>query len=307
MTRSWYLVAGLLGLVLTATAQQADGLTPPSPQGLPAPVPGIPTPRPANPVPLPAQVPPVIAPQPTPFPVLNQNVPLVFDSETKEFTPKPGEEFQNLYFSFTNTSPSEVVISRAYTSCGCTVAKLPMEPWPIAAGATGKVEVSVDLRGKRGQIHKMVFVETTNSTTHATGLKYLNVVVNIQDLPQNAGMDRGRNVLMATVDRQAIFKGECASCHATPLAGKMGAELFNAACGICHDAEHRATMVTDLRVPKEGRNAEYWRTWVTQGKPGSLMAAFSSKFAGPLSDAQVESLVQLLTAGLPPKPTPVVK
>ena len=81
----------------------------------------------------------------------------------------------------------------------------------------------------------------------------------------------------------------------------MGTELFAAACGICHDVPNRATMVSDLRatVPNVVKNADYWRAWITNGKPATLMPAFSNKAGGPLNDQQIDSLVQLLEKGIP--------
>jgi len=112
-------------------------------------------------------------------------------------------------------------------------------------------------------------------------------------------MDRTRIQQMVAIDRQAVFKGDCAKCHAEPTVGKMGHELYVAGCGICHDAEHRAAMVPDLRALKHPTNAEHWRQWITASKPGSLMPAFSQAHDGPLNDEQIASLVNYLTNAMP--------
>jgi mono/diheme cytochrome c family protein len=80
---------------------------------------------------------------------------------------------------------------------------------------------------------------------------------------------------------------------------KFGQELYVASCGICHDAEHRASAVPNLHALQHDTNADYWKTWISQGKPGSMMPAFSTSQGGPLSDAQIASLVQYLTATIP--------
>ena len=36
------------------------------------------------------------------------------------------------------------------------------------------------------------------------------------------------NIQNALADRQAVFKGDCASCHVEKGVGKMGAELYMA-------------------------------------------------------------------------------
>ena len=109
-------------------------------------------------------------------------------------------------------------------------------------------------------------------------------------------------IMAAKVDRQAIFKGECASCH-LPIYTKSlsGPPLFNVVCAVCHEAKNRATMVPDLGNLKVPTNQEFWRTWITFGKPGSLMPAFASSQGGPLTDMQIASLAAYLTNYHPSK------
>ena len=114
--------------------------------------------------------------------------------------------------------------------------------------------------------------------------------------------DRQTNQKLALADRQAVFKGDCAKCHVEPTVNKMGQQLFTAACGICHEGEHRASMVPDLRALPKEKNADYWRTWITYGRPGSLMPAFSKAEGGILDDAQIASLVSYLMTAIPAAP-----
>ena len=107
-------------------------------------------------------------------------------------------------------------------------------------------------------------------------------------------MDRIRNQQLVAQDRQAIFKGDCAKCHVEPTVGKTGKELYQTACGICHDAEHRAEMVPSLLALKHPTDASYWREWITTSKPGSMMPAFGKGAGGPLDEAQIDSLVTCL-------------
>ena len=107
-------------------------------------------------------------------------------------------------------------------------------------------------------------------------------------------MDRKSNQQAASLDRQAVFKGDCAKCHAEPTVGKLGHELYQAGCAICHDAEHRAEMVPDLHTLKHPAGAEYWTQWITASKPGSMMPAFAKSHDGPLNEQQIASLVDYL-------------
>ena len=53
-----------------------------------------------------------------------------------------------------------VSIVQVRTSCGCTVAQLPQQPWTLAPGAGGEVVLTVDLRGKSGVLVKTATIDT---------------------------------------------------------------------------------------------------------------------------------------------------
>jgi mono/diheme cytochrome c family protein len=178
------------------------------------------------------------------------------------------------------------------------VAKLPPTPWTLAPGEGGKIDLSVDLRNKFGVLSKYVNIDTSG------GQKLLNLKITIPTAqPAMAGPDaRTRNMQVALADRQAVFRGECASCHAAPTIGKKGEQLYTAACAVCHDTPHRATMVPDLRALKNATGKEYWAHWINNGKPGSLMPAFSRTHGGPLDNEQIASLAEFLDAKFPKGP-----
>lgn len=75
-----------------------------------------------------------------------------------------------------------------------------------------------------------------------------------------------------------------------------------AACGICHEAQPRASMVPDLHhlADSSGKplptNEEFWRSWIAAGKADTLMPAFASSQGGPLNDLQIASLAAYLNA-----------
>ena len=106
--------------------------------------------------------------------------------------------------------------------------------------------------------------------------------------------NRSRNLQVAAADRQAVFRNDCASCHVQPAVGKTGKELYVAACGVCHEAEHKATMVPTLAGRTGSFPESYWNQWIRAGKVGSLMPAFEQKQGGPLTDEQIDSLTAYL-------------
>lgn len=261
----------------------------------------------APPAPQLAPAKPFVAPPPQQMPQALGQLPegiLAFDSLSKDYTTKPGEMDAKFNFNVTNVSSGEVIVSGVQTSCGCTVAQLTY-PWKIAAGGSGVIPLTMNLAGKSGTVIKSATVLTDK------GQKMLTVKANMTPPsadPLTMGADREKNRLIAAQDRQAVFKGDCARCHVEPVIGKMGKQLYTTACGICHDDEHRATMVPDLHALKTIPNAEYWKFSIVHGKPGTLMPAFAQGQGGPLSDAQIASLVDYLVKDFPSSKTnaPVV-
>ena len=257
----------------------------------------------ANPVPAGAAPLRPTPPAASPMPQLS-NVPmpagiLALDGEQKEYTAKPGEPNGSFVFNLTNISTADVTITYVQTSCGCTTAKIVL-PMTINPGGTAEIPINMSLAGKSGVVVKTVTVHTDK------GNKVLMVKTTIQAPPADSAaeaMNRQRNQQLALADRQSVFKGDCAKCHVEPLIGKTGKELFTAACGICHEAEHRATMVADLHNLKVVPNAEYWKFFIVNGKPATLMPAFSQAQGGPLSDAQIATLVDYLVKEFPTSKT----
>jgi predicted secreted protein len=68
---------------------------------------------------------------------------------------KAGEKVQHDYV-FKNTGKEPLVISNAKGSCGCTVPEWPKEP--IAPGASAKIKVEFDSKGKSGPQTKQVTI-----------------------------------------------------------------------------------------------------------------------------------------------------
>jgi cytochrome c5 len=246
---------------------------------------------------------------------------LAWDSERKELEAKSGETVAHIFFQATNKSTDDIVVSDVRSSCGCTFLSVPAKPWKLAPGESGRIEAKIDLVGKQGILIK------TLTVTSSVGVKTLVFQVNIPNLVRNPAMATPQTALVPTVlpgsasgpassllerlrrtnnqqtaagDRQAVFRNDCAVCHVEPTVGKMGGELFDKACGICHTAENRASMVPVLaNVPGK----EYWMYWITQGKEGSLMPVFSKSAGGPLTDEQITSLVEYLVSEGTPQPS----
>ena len=226
---------------------------------------------------------------------------LAWDALTKSVDATNEQEFARFTFSFTNINISNVTVVSVHPSCGCTTAELPPVPWLIPCGATGEIKLSVNLQGKIGTLFKSVNVTTDR------GNKNLMLRINIlppPPMPEMTEEQRAAGVAAAKIDRQAVFKGDCANCHLKRIEGKYGQLLFDAICAVCHEAKNRATMVPNLANLQVPTNEEFWRAWITAGKAGSLMPAFASSQGGPLNDLQIASLAAYLNAIHPSKVPP---
>lgn len=291
LVRRWLLAFALaMPLVLAAAQTPPPVPTPTAPPQLPA-FPAVR--RGGIPAPTNQARSAVINPFAAPKPVKLDPTALAFDALQKNVQLKPGERSGLFTFTVTNASKEEVVIHGIQTSCGCTAGKLPKQPWPLAPGETGEISFTMDMTGKFGTVTK---TGTINTSAGPFILTLSSTAAPVDPKAMQAG-DRMRNLQVAAADRQAIFRGDCANCHVHPTTGKVGKELYTTACGICHDAEHKASMVPWLRDPKRATDRNYWTKWISEGREGSLMAAFALNKGGILTDAQITSLVDYLEGG----------
>lgn len=237
---------------------------------------------------------------------------LAFDSEVKTYDAKPGEPEAPFVFNLTNVWTNEVIIERTQTSCGCTVAQLPSQPWHVAKGTNGQIKVTVHLAGKPpGLITKTVTVYTS------VGMKLLTVKVNNPPPAPPAPMSeaqRKANQEQAMKDRQAVFhrvgNDNCASCHVDKGRGKIGKDLYVADCAICHESPNRATGVPDLKALAAVKQTtfDYWKEWAKDGgKVGSMMPAFGQEHGGPLTESEINSVAAYLASTYSKAGTPAIQ
>jgi len=216
---------------------------------------------------------------------------LAFDAVEKTTQVTNGAADATFTFAVTNVSREDITILSVHTSCGCTAAKLPQQPWILHPGDHGEVGATMHVAGKWGTVTKTVTIVSTVGS-HPLLVKSILPEMNSQAAVRLT--ERSRNLQIAAADRQAVFRNDCAKCHVEPTVNKTGKDLYLAACGVCHDAEHKASMVPAL-VGRPGTFDEaYWTQWVRNGKEGSLMPAFEAKQGGPLSENQINSLTAYL-------------
>lgn len=233
-------------------------------------------------------------------PVLNK---LVFDSLAKQYNATLTDKMASFSFFVTNTWTNELTIDRVKTSCGCTVAKLPAEPWHLGPGAHGQIDATVNLEGKGAGLLQKTITFYVSSRANYLGARVATVRVDIPAPPApNALTPEQRQAAMAKAmaDPQQIFKDpKCAECHVNQGRNAWGARLYAADCGICHDSPNRASFVPDLHALKVPTSFAYWKSIIANGKPHTLMPAFANTAGGPLTDEEVHSIAEYLARNIP--------
>jgi len=237
---------------------------------------------------------------------------LQWDELAKTNTAKTGDVTAHFIFTVKNVSTNEVTIDRVISSCDCTVAKPPRDPWRMKPGDEDKLDVLVDLRNKTpGTFFKDINVLSGGETNVL--MVSVSIPLDLTNGMSRAMVDRLFGQQLAGVDHQAVFKGNvCVKCHLVPAFGKSGENLFHVTCGICHESPHRASMVPDLHALKTEIDTNYWPDWIAHGKAGTLMPGFAATDGGPLDDEQINGLVKYLTNAFPrplklPPVTPLKK
>lgn len=83
---------------------------------------------------------------------------MVFAEQTHDFGKITQGEKVSYSFTFKNAGGSDLVISSAQGSCGCTVPSYPHTP--VKAGETSKIDVVFNSEGKSGLVQKTVTLIT---------------------------------------------------------------------------------------------------------------------------------------------------
>ncbi|MBL7882879.1 MAG: DUF1573 domain-containing protein [Bacteroidia bacterium] len=91
---------------------------------------------------------------------------LTFTEETHDFGKIMQGEKVSYSFIFKNTGKSDLIISNASASCGCTVPNYPKTP--VKPGEESKIDVVFDSSGKSGLVQKTVTLVTNCSPSTKT-------------------------------------------------------------------------------------------------------------------------------------------
>jgi mono/diheme cytochrome c family protein len=177
-------------------------------------------------------------------------------------------------FEVSNGGNEDLLIEKFVGSSGTIKAEASSSR--LKPGEEGSIRVIVDLRGKQGIYSKTMQVYTNDPVTPVTTLF---VKITVED-----------RVHLNQYEATQIFAGNCRTCHVDDGTGKAGWELFKADCFMCHNAGRNTCLSTMSKKPA----GEVLKS-LKEGVPNTLMPGFDSKNGGPLDDAQIESLIELIT------------
>lgn len=218
-----------------------------------------------------------------------------FESLTHDFGAIPAKGKQSFAWPYRNAGTDTLEIRAVVPSCGCTATAA--EPASIAAGAAGTIAVTFDPEGQSGSVRKTITVVTNDPASPHTILTILAKIAPAPPDPSMAGHP--------PITGQSLLMGSCGTCHAAPAAGKSGAALWTAVCAMCHGADGSGPRAPSLRTPGylKGHDDAFLTQAIAYGTSSTKMPGFSDVMGGPLTAAQVDSLVRLLRSWGPAPPT----
>ena len=145
----------------------------------------------------------------------------------------------------------------------------------LKPGEKGKINVSVDIRGRTGYISKTIQVYANDPKNPVTKLALQMYIKDRLHLNQYKAME--------------IFSEKCRDCHVDQGKGKMGWELFKADCFMCHNAGKNVSLTGMSKKPRE-----YLLRIIREGVENTVMPGWATKADGPLDEAEIKSLIDLI-------------
>jgi len=194
-------------------------------------------------------------------------------------------------FDFSNEGDEQLEITNVQTSCGCTAATVG-EKNTYGPGEKGKLRVSFNSNGKVGKIEKTVLVQSNDKTNDQI---ILTLTFDVK-LPSEEEKKH-----MTVMSGQSIFSGVCVDCHVTKGIGKIGKELYDADCAICHGdvKDHKPHGPIDKNTAVKYTDDEL----VNYIKNGSttnptMMPGFHKDAGGPLTTDEIMTLLAYIRSDL---------
>lgn len=145
----------------------------------------------------------------------------------------------------------------------------------LKPGEAGKIDVLIDIRGKTGNVAKTVKVYSNDPKNPVVTLTLRMYIKN--------------RVHLSPHEAAEIFGPNCSGCHVDEGKDKMGFDLFRADCFMCHNAGKNTSLSTMSKQPES-----LLYKAVVEGVNGTTMPGWALRKGGPLTDAQIRSLIELI-------------
>jgi mono/diheme cytochrome c family protein len=190
-------------------------------------------------------------------------------------------------FELVNHGGKVLTITKVEPSCGCTTTTLTDST--LDPGQAATLAVTVDTRLKLGDMTKTIDVFSNDPKSPQ---QTLTLTATVQ-----APKGSTHNGMVSVNDPLVLFKGQCATCHVDRGVGKTGQALFIADCGMCHGADGGGGVAPKLTAGNydDAAYVAYVRQMITKGSPTNPgMGPYGKSNGGPLSDSQIDSLIQYL-------------
>lgn len=151
----------------------------------------------------------------------------------------------------------------------------------IGPGKSASLTLQLEPNVNNGVLENSVTISTNDPVRP---LQVLKVRAEIQpDIHQISSLEKSKS----------IFASECRSCHVDKGMDKIGQELYEADCAMCHGSLDERNHVRALSGPRLAEDLQGLRQVISVGTRSGAMPGFSVGAGGPLSDLQIESLVNL--------------
>jgi len=154
----------------------------------------------------------------------------------------------------------------------------------VAPHSSEPLMVVMDTSMKQGVVKKDITVKS-NDPKNPVSTIYVTAEV------KNPHADMGKDV------QAKIFQGRCAACHVNDGIGKQGEVLYLADCSMCHGFRGGGAVAPALTHMDYGNReiVDAMRKIISEGSTiHRSMPGFSKRKGGPLSDEDIESLLQYL-------------
>jgi mono/diheme cytochrome c family protein len=161
--------------------------------------------------------------------------------------------------------------------------------------------VTFNAAGQQGDVRKTIAVVTTDPVKPRTILTIKAKVLP----PANPRVSAGH----PPIQGQSLLGAGCADCHAKPASGKTGEALYAAVCAMCHGGDASGALAHGLRDPDylASRDDRALADAIAFGTANPRMPGFSVDMGGPLTPAQIDSIVRQLRAWGPASRRPATK